>query len=58
MCDGRSRTSAKARKWLSPTVARLRDYLRANDNALVYQVRRGGFVLGASYKLKMPPAAT
>lgn len=41
-----------------PSVARLRDYLRANDNALVYQVRRGGFVLGASYKLKMPPEAT
>jgi hypothetical protein len=40
-----------------PSVPRLRDYLRANDNALVYQVRRGGFVLGAFYKLGMPPTA-
>lgn len=38
-----------------PTVPRLRDYLRANDNALVYQVRPGGFVLGTFYKLRMPP---
>lgn len=41
-----------------PSVPKLRDYLRANDKALVYQVRRGGFVLGAFYKLKIPPEAT
>jgi hypothetical protein len=39
-------------------VPKLRDYLRANDKALVYQVRRGGFVLGAFYKLRIPPEAT
>ena len=38
-----------------PPVAGLRSYLRANDKALVYQVRRGGFTLGAFYKLKLPP---
>jgi hypothetical protein len=38
-----------------PSVPTLRNYLRANDNALVYQVRRGGFALGAFYKLRMPP---
>jgi hypothetical protein len=37
-----------------PAVPGLRGYLRANDNGLVYQVRRGGFVLGAFYKVKMP----
>jgi hypothetical protein len=37
-----------------PPVAGLRGYLRANDKALVYQVRRGGFVLCTFYELKMP----
>lgn len=41
-----------------PSVADLRGYLRANDRALVYQVRRGGFVLGANYKLKIPAEST
>ena len=39
-----------------PSAPRLRAYLRANDDALVYQVRRGGFVLGAFYKLTPGPA--
>ena len=30
-----------------------RGYLRSNDNALVYQVRGGGFAFGTFYKLKM-----
>lgn len=37
-----------------PPVADLRSYLRANDNALVCQVRRGGFALGAFYQLRLP----
>jgi hypothetical protein len=37
-----------------PPVAGLRGYLRASDEALVYEVRRGGFVLGTSYRLRMP----
>jgi hypothetical protein len=41
-----------------PPVAGLRGYLRANDNALVYQVRRGGFALGTFYKLNMPAEPT
>jgi hypothetical protein len=41
-----------------PPVPKLRDYLRANDKSLVYQVRRGGFVLGAFYKLRIPSEAT
>lgn len=41
-----------------PSVPKLRTYLRANDKALVYQVRRGGFVLGTHYKLRIPPQAT
>ena len=41
-----------------PPVARLRAYLRANDKALVFQVRRGGFVLGTYYKLRLPSDAT
>jgi hypothetical protein len=40
-----------------PSVPRLRAYLRANDKTLVYQVRRGGFVLGTSYKLTIPAEA-
>lgn len=39
---------------MRPPVVGLRGYLRANDKALVYQVRRGGFALGTFYKLKMP----
>ena len=41
-----------------PSVARLRAYLRASDKTLVYQVRRGGFVLGAHYRLRPPEAAS
>lgn len=41
-----------------PSVAGLRGYLRANDNALFYQVRRGGFALGTFYELKMPAEPT
>ena len=37
-----------------PPVAGLSGYLRANDKALVHQIRRGGFALGTFYKLKMP----
>ena len=33
-----------------PSVASLRAYLRANDKTLVYEVRRGGFVLGQHYR--------
>ena len=36
---------------LRPPVADLRAYLRANDEALFTQVRRGGFVLGRHYSL-------
>ncbi len=32
-------------------IARLRAYLRANDRTLVNEVRRGGFALGAHYRL-------
>jgi len=36
-----------------PPVAQLRAYLRANNKAMVYEVRRGGFVLGSQrYRLK------
>ncbi len=37
-----------------PSVARLRAYLRANDKTLVYEARRGGFALGAHYRLRLP----
>jgi len=40
-----------------PSVARLRAYLRANDKTFVYEVRRGGFVLGTRYSLRPPEAA-
>jgi hypothetical protein len=36
---------------LRPSVADLRAFLRAHDNAVFQQVRRGGFVLGAQYEL-------
>jgi hypothetical protein len=36
-----------------PSEAGLRGYLRSDDNALVYQVRGGGFAFGTFYKLKM-----
>lgn len=39
-----------------PSVASLRAYLRTSDNALVYQVRRGGFVLGRHYHLRPLPS--
>jgi hypothetical protein len=35
-----------------PPVTELRAYLHANDKTLVYEVRRGGFVLGQHYRLK------
>jgi len=35
-----------------PSVPKLREYLRAHDRTLVFQVRRGGFALGAFYKLR------
>jgi len=38
-------------------VAGLRALLRANDKTLVYEVRRGGFVLGTHYQLPTPPQA-
>jgi hypothetical protein len=34
-----------------PAVASLRAYLHANDKTIVYEVRRGGFVLGQPYSL-------
>ncbi len=34
-----------------PSVAEIRDFLRANDEAVFNQVRRGGFVLGRHYQL-------
>jgi hypothetical protein len=34
-----------------PAVADIRAFLRANDNAVFKQVRRGGFVLGLHYRL-------
>jgi hypothetical protein len=37
-----------------PPVAELRAFLRANDEALFVQVRRGGFVLGRHYMLRDP----
>ena len=39
-----------------PPVAELRAFLRANDETLFAQVRRGGFVLGRHYKLRNPGA--
>lgn len=37
-----------------PPVAQLRAYLRANNKTMVYEVRRGGFVLGRQdYKLRV-----
>jgi hypothetical protein len=41
-----------------PSVPKLREYLRANEKTLVYQVRRGGFMLGGIYKLRIPPEVT
>lgn len=35
-----------------PPVAQLRAFLRANDQTLFAQVRRGGFVLGRHYELR------
>jgi len=40
---------------LRPPVGRLRAFLRANDNMLVYEARRGGFMLGTHYRLRPPP---
>ena len=34
-----------------PSVADIRAFLRAHDNGIFQQVRRGGFVLGAQYEL-------
>lgn len=41
-----------------PPVASLRAFLRANDNTLFYQVRRGGFVLGTHCRLRLVPRAS
>jgi hypothetical protein len=35
-----------------PSVAEIRAFLRANDNGLFNQVRRGGFMLGSKYQLR------
>lgn len=35
-----------------PSVAEIRDFLRANDDAVFNQVRRGAFVLGRHYQLR------
>jgi hypothetical protein len=35
-----------------PSVTEIRDFLRANDEAVFNQVRRGGFVLGRHYQLR------
>lgn len=41
-----------------PSVASLRAFLRDKDRTLVYEVRRGGFVLGTHYRLRLPPTAS